>query len=377
MEYGSERLKLNSYTDRGSNLTRLGHNAYIDCSTGSSPHEVVVTLIQLKYLLGVVDNGLNITAAADRLFTSQPGVSKQLRQLEKEVGVQIFSRKGKALVGVTPAGITIVDYARRILRDVENIRSTGQDLMSEQNGTLSIATTNTQARYVLPDVISQFHERYPNVNLELHQGTSEQIANLVAEGRVDFAIATDSQELFPELNLLPCFHWDRIVLTMKDHPLATASGPLSLSALAEHPLITYVFSSNTSSSFLRAFEKEQLEPNIVFTARDADVIKTYVRMGIGVGVIAPMAVLEKDLDDFHATCANGLFPTVTTWIGMPRDRALRRYMLDFISLFAPYWPRESIELATTADSQELVDELAKNVELPTRSGCEMGIPIAA
>ena len=143
MEYVSERLKLNSYTDRGSNLTQLGHNAYIDCSTGSSPHEVVVTLIQLKYLLGVVDNGLNITAAADRLFTSQPGVSKQLRQLEKEVGVQIFSRKGKALVGVTPAGITIVDYARRILRDVENIRSTGQDLMSEQNGTLSIAITPT------------------------------------------------------------------------------------------------------------------------------------------------------------------------------------------------------------------------------------------
>lgn len=336
-----------------------------------------MTLTQLKYLLGVVDNGLNITAAAERLFTSQPGISKQLRQLEQEVGVQIFSRKGKALVAITPAGATIVDYARKILVDVENIRSVGQDLMSEQEGTLSIATTNTQARYVLPDVISKFHERYPNVNLELHQGTSEQIADLVAEGRVDFAIATDSQSLFPELNLLPCFHWDRIVLTKKDHPLAVAKENLSLAALAEHPLITYVFSSNRESSFLRAFENEGLEANVVFTARDADVIKTYVRMGMGVGVVAPMAVLEEDLIGFHATCAKGLFPTVTTWIGMPRDRALRRYMLDFISLFAPHWPRASIELATTADSQEQVDELAKKIELPTRSGCAMGIPAAA
>jgi LysR family cys regulon transcriptional activator len=336
-----------------------------------------MTLTQLKYLLGVVDNGLNITAAAERLFTSQPGISKQLRQLEQEVGVQIFSRKGKVLVGVTPAGATIVDYARKILRDVENIRSVGQDLMSEQEGTLSIATTNTQARYVLPDVISQFHERYPNVNLELHQGTSEQIADLVAEGRVDFAIATDSQSLFPELNLLPCFIWDRIVLTKKDHPLALAKEDLSLAVLAEHPLITYVFSSDRESSFLRAFADEGLEANVVFTARDADVIKTYVLMGMGVGVVAPMAVLEEDLKSFHATCAKGLFPTVTTWIGMPRDRALRRYMLDFISLFAPHWPRESIELATTADSQQQVDELAKPLELPTRSGCVQGISTAA
>jgi len=336
-----------------------------------------MTLIQLKYLLGVVDNGLNITAAAERLYTSQPGISKQLKQLEQEVGVQIFSRKGKALVGVTPAGSTIVDYARKIMRDVDNIRSVGQDLMAEQEGTLSIATTNTQARYVLPDIISQFHERYPNVNIELHQGTSEQIADLVAEGLVDFAIATDSQSLFPELNLLPCFHWDRIVLTKKDHPLATSRSEMSLAALAEHPLITYVFSSNRESSFLRAFADQQLKPNVVFTARDADVIKTYVRMGMGVGVVAPMAVLCEDLKDLNATCAKGLFPTVTTWIGMPRDRALRRYMLDFIALFAPNWPRESIELATTADSQQVVDELAEKIVLPTRSGCEQGIPVAA
>jgi len=336
-----------------------------------------MTLIQLKYLLGVVDNGLNITAAAERLYTSQPGISKQLRQLEQEVGVQIFSRKGKALVGITPAGTTIVDYARKIMRDVENIQSVGKDLMSEQEGTLSIATTNTQARYVLPDVISQFHERYPNVTLELHQGTSEQIADLVAEGRVDFAIATDSEDLFPELNLLPCFHWDRIVLTPKSHPLAKADAELTLAVLAEYPLITYVFNARRESSLLRAFRQQALDANVVFTARDADVIKTYVRLGMGVGVLAPMAILASDLEEFHATCARGLFPTVTTWIGMPRDRALRRYMLDFISLLAPHWPRTSIEQATTADSQEAVDELARDIELPTLSGVCKNVSAAA
>lgn len=336
-----------------------------------------MTLKQLKYLLGVVDNGLNITAAAERLYTSQPGISKQLRQLEQELGVQIFSRKSKSLIGITPAGITIVDYARKIMRDVENIRSVGQDLMAEQVGTLSIATTHTQARYVLPDILSQFHERYPNVNLELHQGTSEQIADLVAENRVDLAIATDSRELFPELNLLPCFHWDRIVLTKKDHALASSDVELTLEALAEHPLITYVFSSSRESSFLRAFAEQQLEPNVVFTARDADVIKTYVRMGMGVGVIAPMALQTEDLEDLHATCAKGLFPTVTTWVGVPRDRALRRYMLDFLALFAPHWPAHYIEQATTAESQSVIDELAKEIDIPTRTGCEQGLQVAA
>jgi len=336
-----------------------------------------MTLIQLKYLLGVVDNGLNITAAADRLYTSQPGISKQLRQLEQEIGVQIFSRKSKSLVGITPAGAAVIEYARKIMRDVDNIRSISKDLLAEQEGTLSIATTHTQARYVLPEIISQFHERYPGVNLELHQGTSEQIADLVADGRVDFAIATESRRLFPEMNLLPCFNWDRIVLTKKDHVLARDESTLTLESLAEHPLITYVFSSNRESSFLSAFAEKNLEPNVVFTARDADVIKTYVRMGMGVGVIAPMALLCDDLEDLHATCAKGLFPRVTTWLGMPRDRALRGYMIDFISLFAPHWPLHAIEQATAAESQAEVDRIAESIELPTRSGCVQGLRDAA
>ena len=336
-----------------------------------------MTFKQLKYLLGVVDNGLNITTASERLYTSQPGISKQLRQLEQEVGVQLFLRKGKNLVALTPAGLTVVEYARKILRDVENIRSLGKELTSEEDGTLSIATTHTQARYVLPDILREFHERYPNVNLELHQGTSEQIATLVADDRVDFAIATESCEAFPELNLLPCYSWDRIVITQREHPLAIDKKPLTLQKLVEYPLITYVFSSNGESSFLKAFAKENLEPNVVFTARDADVIKTYVRMGMGVGVIAPMALQCDELKELNAVCAKGLFPRVTTWVGVPRHRVFRRYMQDFIALFAPHWPVELIRDAATAETQEEVVRLSSGVQLPLKNGCTEGLAEAA
>lgn len=336
-----------------------------------------MTLKQLKYLLGVVDNGLNITAAAERLYTSQPGISKQLKQLEEEVGVSLFARKGKSLVALTPAGVQVVEYARRIGRDVDNIRHLGEELTTEQHGTLSIATTHTQARYVLPEVLQQFHERFPNVNIEMHQGTSEQIAALVEEDRVDFAIATESRDLFPELNLLPCFHWDRIVLTGKDHELARDDAPLTIERLADFPLITYVFNSERRSSFLDAFAKEDLEPKVVFTARDADVIKTYVRMGMGAGVIAPMALQCEDLEDLHAISAVGLFPRVTTWVGIRRDRVFRRYMKELVQLLAPHWPSELIDQAAAATAQEAVDEIAREVPLPLRNGCSKGLPVAA
>ena len=326
-----------------------------------------MTLKQLKYLLGIVDNGLNISAAAERLYTSQPGISKQLKLLEHELGVRIFTRKGKSLASLTPAGEDIVKLARNIARDVANIQSLGKDLAAKQEGTLSIATTHTQARYVLPEIILQFRQQYPKVNLELHQGTSEQIATLVADHKVDFAIATESRELFPELNLLPCFSWDRIVLTPQDHELARDEERLTLEKLAAYPLVTYVFSSSRESSFLQAFKQEGLEPNVVFTARDADVIKTYVRMGMGVGVIAPMALHSDDLTDLNAVSAKELFPTVTTWLGFPRDRVLRGYMKDFIGLFAPHWPDHMIERAVKAESQSIVDALAETLDLPTRS----------
>ncbi len=329
-----------------------------------------MTLKQLKFLLGIADSGLNITAAAERLYTSQPGISKQLKQLEEELGAQLFVRKGKALTGVTPAGEEVIERARRILREVENIRTLARNLTREEEGTLSIATTHTQARYVLPEVIQKFRARYPNVDLELHQGTSEQIAELVAAERIDFAIATGSQQLFPELTLLPCYQWDRIVLAPRDHAVAQLKNALTLPDLAEHPLVTYVFSSTGESSFKAAFEAHGLEPRVVFTARDADVIKTYVRMGMGVGVMASMAYECTDSDDLAAIDAKGLFPRVTTWLGFRRDAVLRTYMVDFISLFAPQLTPERIRDAAVLDGQAQVDAFFGDVELPLRSGCE-------
>ena len=336
-----------------------------------------MTLKQLKYLVGIVDSGLNITSAAERLYTSQPGISKQLKQLEAELGVQLFTRKGKSLAAITPAGRDVIARSRKILREVDNIRSLASDLTAEQEGTLSIATTHTQARYVLPEVIRAFREVYPRVDLDLHQGTSEQIAELISTNKVDFAIATGSQHLFPHLTLLPIYRWHRIALVPRDHPLAQENRPLELKTLAEHPLVTYVFSLTGESSFKRAFHDEGLEPRVVFTARDADIIKTYVRMGLGVGVIAAMAFECQDQEDLMAIDAKKLFPEVTTWLGFPRDMVLRGYMVDFIHLLAPHYPVRDIREVANLPSQDDVNQLLGDIVLPVRGGCEKEAGAAA
>ena len=336
-----------------------------------------MTLQQLRYLLAIADSGLNITAAAERLYTSQPGISKQLKLLEQELGVQLFTRKGKSLAAITPAGRDVITRARKIMREVDNIRSLASNISGEEAGTLSIATTHTQARYVLPETIREFRERHPKVSLELHQGTSEQIAELVSANRVDFAIATGSRGLFPGLVLLPCYHWNRIVLVPKDHPLAVDDGKPDLQTLAAYPLVTYVFSLTGESSFKRAFGDQGLEPNVVFTARDADVIKTYVRMGMGVGVVAAMAYECTDEKDMKALDADGLFPRLTTWLGFRRDSVLRGYMVDFIGLFAPHLTPELIRDVGELETQAEVDKRCEEIALPIRGGCGDEIADAA
>jgi len=334
-------------------------------------------LQQLKYLLAIADNGLNITAAAEKLYTSQPGVSKQLKLLEEELGLQLFTRKGKSLGGITAAGHKVIDRARLIMSEVENIRSLASDFFHEEEGTLSIATTHTQARYVLPDVIREFRERYPKVGLNLHQGTSEQIADMVAANEIDFAIATGSHELFGDLLLVPSYHWDRKIIVPKDHSLAKLERKLTLHDLAEHPLVTYVFSFGGQSSLKRAFADQGLEPDVVFTARDADVIKTYVRMGLGVGIVASMAEDCDDQKDLTAIDAQGLFPRSTTWIGFRRDVVLRRYMLDFVRLFAPHISTDQLEKTRHVRTQAEIDKLFKGARLPVRGGCSDDVNAAA
>ena len=336
-----------------------------------------MTLKQLKYLIAIVDSGLNITAAAERLYTSQPGISKQLKQLEGELGMQIFTRKGKSLAAITPAGEEVIGRARRVLREVDNISNLSRELKGEETGTLSIATTHTQARYVLPEVIQAFTERYPKVDLELHQGTSEQIAELINTDQVDFAIASGSRKLFSNLKVLPIYEWDRIALVPKGHELALDKRPLTLETLAAYPLVTYVFSLTGESSFKKAFQAEDLDPRVAFTARDADIIKTYVRMGMGVGIIASMAYECRDQDDLKAIDATGLFPRITTWLGFPKDMVLRSYMMDFIHLFAPHLPMGVIREAAKVETPEALDELLGDIDLPVRGGCEEDSAAAA
>jgi len=324
-------------------------------------------LQQLKYLLAIVDNGLNITAAAERMYTSQPGVSKQLKLLEEELGLQLFVRNGKSLGSVTPAGEQIIERARLIMEEAENIRTLAASYFQEEEGSLSIATTHTQARYVLPDVIRQFRKRYPAVNLSLHQGTSEQIADMVNANDIDFAIATGSHELFSKLLLVPSYQWDRKIIVPNDHELTKLDRQITLRDLAEFPLVTYVFSFNGQSSLKRAFVEQGLDPDIVFTARDVDVIKTYVRMGLGIGIVAGMTNDDED-DDMTAISATGLFPSSTTWIGFRKDLVLRHYMLEFVQLFAPHITAEQLEKTRHVRSQLEIDKLFEDAHIPTRNG---------
>jgi len=326
-------------------------------------------LQQLKYLLAIVDNGLNITAAAERMYTSQPGVSKQLKLLEEELGMQLFTRKGKSLGDITVGGLQVIDRARIIMREADNIRSLASDYYQEEEGSLSIATTHTQARYVLPQIVTEFRKRFPKVSLNLHQGTSEQIADMVAANDIDFAVATGSNDLFENLLLVPSYRWDRSIVVPKGHALTKLDRKITLQDLAEVPLVTYVFSFGGESSLKRAFADEGLEPDVVFTARDADVIKTYVRMGMGVGIVASMAADCADKEDLQVIDAEGLFPRSTTWIGYRKNAVLRRYMFEFLQLVAPHVSSQQLDDIRRATSQEDIDVLFDASELPLRHGC--------
>lgn len=332
-------------------------------------------LQQLRYVLAVAENGLNITAAAERLHTSQPAVSKQIRQLEDELGLKLFTRKGKSLTGITAEGQEVVERATVILREAENIRRIAQNLKKENRGVLSIGTTHTQSRYVLPAVIAAFRECYPDISLSLHQGTSEQLADMVEGGRVDFVIATGGQDLFPNLLRLPCYRWDRVVLVPAEHPLTQLGRAPTLRDLAAHPLVTYVFSERGESSFKSAFAREGLTPDVVFTARDADVIKTYVRLGMGVGVVAAMAEEPGD-QGLVALPATGLFPRVTTWLGFRRETVLRDYMFDFISRFAAHLDPWTVRRALEAGTQAQVDALFSEETLPLRGAGGALLPLS-
>lgn len=321
-------------------------------------------LQQLKYFLAVVDNGFNVTQAAEALYTSQPGISKQIRLLEDELGLKLFVRRGKRIEALTPAGEKALERVRGVLQEIDNIKNLAAELRGLTEGTLRLATTHTQARYVLPPVIEDFGAGHPDIVFDLHQGTSEQLAAMAGDQQVDFVIATGSRDLFPNLVIVPLYRWDRVLLVPTGHPLADHPGEIGLEDLVQHPLVTYVFSDRPESSLMQAFSGAGLNPRIGFTARDADIIKTYVRRGLGVGVVASMAVEDRIDDDLVMLDATRLFPRLTTWIGFRRDLLVRNHHYAFLARLAPHLSRRCVDRALAADSREAVDRLFDKDALP-------------
>ncbi|HSG60561.1 MAG TPA: HTH-type transcriptional regulator CysB [Pseudomonadales bacterium] len=321
-------------------------------------------LQQLRYIWEVAHHDLNVSATAQSLYTSQPGISKQIRLLEDELGVEVFARSGKHLTRVTPAGEAILKTAGEILRKVDAIKQVAQEFSNEKMGALSIATTHTQARYALPTVISQFMGRYPDVSLHMHQGTPMQISELAADGTVDFAIATEALDLFSDLVMMPCYQWNRAIVVPKDHPLCQVS-KLELEDIAAHPIVTYVFGFTGRSKLDEAFFNKGLVPKVVFTAADADVIKTYVRLGLGIGIVADMAHDPKLDTDLVKLDVSHLFGPSITKIGYRRGTFLRGYMYEFIELFAPHLNRQVVDEAYRCGSKAELDELFSGIEIPT------------
>ncbi len=320
-------------------------------------------LQQLRYIWEVAHHELNVSATAQSLYTSQPGISKQIRLLEDELGVEIFSRSGKHLTRVTPAGDEILRVAGDILRKVESIKQLAQEHNDPKKGSLSIATTHTQARYALPKVIESFINKYPEVSLHMHQGTPMQISEQAADGAVDFAIATEALELFHDLLMMPCYRWNRCILVPKDHPLAQSSR-LTLEDVASYPLVTYVFGFTGRSRLDEAFNDRGLVPKVVFTATDADVIKTYVRLGLGIGIVTHMAHDPDKDTDLVALDAKHLFKSSVTSIGFRRGTYLRGYMYDFIELFAPHLTRDRVDEACSIHARDDLEKFFSSVELP-------------
>jgi len=299
-------------------------------------------LQQLRYLREVAKRGLNLSEAAQTLHTSQPGISKQIRQLEDELGVDILVRHGKRVVDVTEPGRVILGIAERILQDTENLRQVAREFGAEGAGSFTIATTHTQARYALPPVIARFSARYPKVRLSLRQGSPQDMAELVRSGQADIAIATEAVEFYEGLTLLPCYQWNRCVITPLKHPLLR-DRQLSIESLARYPIVTYDFAFTGESPIRRAFESKRIEPNVVLTAIDADVIKAYVEMGLGVGILAKMAFdPARDLG-LRLIDASHLFEPSMTRIAIKPNVYLRGYVYDFIELFAPHLKRAVVD----------------------------------
>jgi LysR family transcriptional regulator, cys regulon transcriptional activator len=307
-----------------------------------------MNLQQLRYVSEVVRRSLNVSDAALALHTSQPGVSKQIRAFEEELGTPIFVRQGRRFTGLTDAGREVVAAVDRILAEMANLKSVADEFANHTKGSLAVAVTHTQARYALPTVVSAFTKDYPDVKLKLLQGNPRQLAQMVLAGEADVAIATEALDEYPELVTIPCYQWHHCVVVPEGHALARVK-PLTLEAIAAYPLVTYdpTFAGRTALD--RAFAARDLAPEVALTALDSDVIKSYVTLGLGVGIISARAFRKGKEDGLVALDCDHLFPAQTTRLAFRRGAYLRGYTVEFIRLLAPHVRREDLErLATEA-----------------------------
>ncbi|MCE4536720.1 CysB family HTH-type transcriptional regulator [Pelomonas sp. P7] len=311
-----------------------------------------MNLHQFRFVQEAARRNLNLTETAKALFTSQPGVSKAILELEEELGVDIFSRHGKRLRRITEPGQQVLACIEIIMREVANLKRIGEEYSRQDSGTFSIATTHTQARYVLPAPVAQLRKQLPQLRISLHQGSPDQVARMLIDETADLGLATESLAQYPELVTLPCYEWQHVMVVPRDHPLAGVER-VSLEQLAAQPLVSYHPSFTGRTRIDKAFASRHLTPNVVLEAIDSDVIKTYVRLGMGVGIVAEMAMREEPpTSDLVARPLGTLLGSNVTRIAFKRGAYLRNYVYAFAELLSDRLSRKLIEKAMTGEADD-------------------------
>ena len=305
-------------------------------------------LQQLKYILEVSKNNLNVSSTAVSLFTSQPGISKQIKLLEEELGVEIFVRSGKHLTGITPVGRKILSIASEMLQLSQNIKKVAKESVDPTLGSLSISITHALAKFILPSILEQFIVSHPRVSINVIEAIPSHISTEFQNDNIDIALAHEDLNVAGNIALIPCNQWNRVIITKKDHPLSKRQD-LTLSDIAKYPIVTYPLGNKEQSKRLRAFSLNSIIPNIVFTSSDSDLLKTYVDLEIGIGLIPSIALRDEDKKNFDIIRCDKLFESSTTVIAVKKSTFLRSYVYDFIMLFAPHLTKDLIDSMLTVN----------------------------
>ncbi len=319
-------------------------------------------LQQLRFLDAVVRNNLNVSAAAEELYTSQPGVSHQIKLLEDELDIQIFERSGKKLTAISPAGHAVLEHVTDLLNNARNIKRTAREFSKNNRGNLTIATTHTQAQFILPPILQRFSRQYPHIELRVHQGNPKSMCKLAANNQVDFVMASEVIDERGELITIPAYRWNRYIVVPPQHAL-TGIENVTLADLASFPILTYMLGLTGRSQLDKTFQRANLEPRVAFTATDSDVIKTYVRLGMGAGIIAEMACRDEDSDLVYID-ASHLFPDSVIKIGFRHSRHISAYQFDFLHMVAPHIELETIKKLARSRTPEEREKLLESAVVP-------------